>query len=64
MPYIIRKVRSKKCYSVKNRKSKKIFAKCTSLKKAKKQLRLLNAIEYGGFKPRKNYKRKSRRKSR
>ena len=54
MPYTIRKVRGKRCYSVKNKKSKKIRAKCTSKKNAKAQIRLLNAIEYNkNFVPRK-----------
>jgi len=52
MPYISRKVRGKKCYRVtkknidKKTKKRRVFAKCTSLKNAKKQLRLLRAIQY------------------
>ena len=54
MPYAIRKLRGKNCYSLKNTKTKRAFSKCTTLKKAKKQLRLLNAIKYNkSFKPRK-----------
>jgi len=45
MPYTIRKVKGRKCYSVKNTKSRKIRAKCTSLSNAKKQIRLLRALE-------------------
>jgi hypothetical protein len=45
MPYTIRKLPRKSCYRVKNTKTRKIFAKCTSLKKAKAQLRLLHQIE-------------------
>lgn len=45
MPYTIRKVKGRKCYSVKNAKSRKIRAKCTSLVNAKKQIRLLRALE-------------------
>jgi hypothetical protein len=45
MPYQSRKVRGKKCYRVYNKKTKKIFAKCTSKENASKQLRLLMAIE-------------------
>jgi len=45
MPYIIEKVRGKKCWSVKNRNTKKIFSKCSSKENAKKQIRLLRAIE-------------------
>ena len=46
MPYTIRHLRKKKCYSVINRKTKKIFSKCTSLNNAKKQERLLRALKY------------------
>jgi hypothetical protein len=53
MPYTIRKIAKKNCYKVMNRKSKRVFAKCTTKEKAKKQLRLLNAIEYNkNFVPR------------
>lgn len=45
MPYTIRKVPRKKCYQVKNMKSRRVHAKCTSLSKAKKQVRLLYAID-------------------
>lgn len=52
MPYTIRKVKSKNCYSVKKRKGR-YFSKCTTLSKAKKQVRLLNAIEHNkSFVPR------------
>ena len=46
MPYKIRKVRNKNCYSVKNLHTNKRVAKCTTLKKAKAQLRLLYALDY------------------
>lgn len=46
MPYTLRKVRNRRCYSVKNRQTKKVFAKCTSKAKAKKQLQFLRAIKY------------------
>ncbi len=46
MPYKSRKVPRRKCYRVYNQKTKKTFAKCTSKIKAKKQLRLLRAIQY------------------
>lgn len=49
MPYKITK--KKGGYSVKSPHSTR--AKKTTLKKAKAQVRLLNAIEFGGFKPRK-----------
>lgn len=45
MPYRLRKVSGKKCYRVLNKRSKKVFSKCTSRAKANKQLRLLRAIE-------------------
>lgn len=53
MPYTIRKVAKQPCYRVTNRRTKRVFAKCTTLEKAKKQLRLLNAIENNkNFRPR------------
>ncbi len=54
MPYTIRKVRGKRCYSVKKSKGTKrrVLSKCTSMKKAKAQVRLLNAIDHNpNFKP-------------
>ena len=51
MPYTIRKVPNRNCYSVKKAKTKtkgkgrRIFARCTSKAKAKKQVRLLYALE-------------------
>lgn len=51
MPFIIRKVRNQNCYEVKNKNTGKVHAKCTTKDKANKQIRLLNAIEYGGWKP-------------
>lgn len=45
MPYTLRKVRGKLCYRVINRKTRRVFAKCTSKTKAKKQINLLRAIE-------------------
>lgn len=46
MPYKIRKVRNKPCYSVTNLVNKKKVSKCTTMKKAKKQLRLLYSLDY------------------
>jgi hypothetical protein len=46
MPYQIKKVRNRNCYSVYNTKTKKKFSKCTSLYNAKKQFRLLRALQY------------------
>lgn len=45
MPYKTRKVRGKNCYRVFNRKSKRVFSKCTSKDNAIKQMRLLRAVE-------------------
>lgn len=58
MPYIIRKVPRRNCYSVKKAKGKikgrRTFARCTSKSKAKKQVRLLQAIDNNpNFVPRK-----------
>lgn len=50
MPYTIRKVRGRNCYRVKNQKSKRIMAKCTTLNRAKRQVRLLYGLE-NGLKP-------------
>lgn len=44
MPYTIRKKNKKDCYTVYNKKTKRVFSKCTSKRKAQKQLRLLNYI--------------------
>ena len=46
MPYSIRKVANKPCYTVRNRKSKRAFSKCATKENAKKQLRLLRAITF------------------
>ena len=50
MPYTSRKVRNKPCYSVKNKtknkKNKKVFSKCTTLKNAKLQMKLLRALQF------------------
>lgn len=45
MPHIMRKINKKNCYRVSNKKTKKVFAKCTSKKNAIRQMRLLRAIE-------------------
>jgi len=53
MPYSVRKVRGKPCYKVYNKKTKRVFSKCTNKENVKKQLRLLRAIEYNkNFVPR------------
>jgi hypothetical protein len=53
MPFKTRKVRGKKCYTVYKAKGKrKVYSKCTTKKKAQKQLRLLRAIIFNkNFKP-------------
>ena len=45
MPYKTRKVRGKNCYKVYKPKDGKVFAKCTTKDKAKRQIRLLRAIQ-------------------
>ena len=49
MPYKMVK-KSARRYSVINSKNGKVYAKKTTLKNAKRQIRLLNAIDHG-FKP-------------
>jgi hypothetical protein len=47
MPYGIRKLtRKPNCFKVFNKKTKKIFSKCSTNENAKKQLKLLRAIRY------------------
>jgi len=46
MPYSLRKVRGKNCFSLRNKYTKRVFAKCSTKSNAKKQLRLLRAIEF------------------
>ena len=63
MPYRIRYNSKKKCYSVINKKTKRVFSKCTSLKKANKQSRLLRAIMFNkGFVPTGRIRKTVRRK--
>lgn len=45
MPYATRKVRGKPCYRVYNRKTRRVFSKCSSKENAIKQMRLLRAIQ-------------------
>ena len=60
MPYATRKVRNKTCYSVYNKRNKRIFAKCTSKKNAIKQMKLLRAIQYNkNFVPRNTRKKRT-----
>ena len=46
MPYTSRKIRGKNCIRVSNKQNKHIFSKCTTRSKAKKQLRLLRALQF------------------
>ncbi len=41
----MRKVSKRRCYKVYNKATKRLFAKCTSKLKAKKQLRLLRSLK-------------------
>jgi len=45
MPYKISKVKNKKCYKVIVIKSGKVLSKCSTLKNAKAQVRLLHSKE-------------------
>ncbi len=44
MPWVIRKLKNKNLYSVKNVKTGSVRAKATTLKKAKSQVRLLESL--------------------
>ena len=46
MPYIMRKVSKRRCYTVKNKNTKRVMSKCTSKKKAISQMRLLRGIKF------------------
>jgi len=46
MPYKIRYSRKKNCYSVINKKTKRVFSKCATKENANKQSRLLRAIMF------------------
>lgn len=45
MPYAIRKMPNKNCYKVFNKNTKRVFAKCSSMENAQKQLRLLRGLQ-------------------
>jgi hypothetical protein len=47
MPFVVRKVRNKNCWQVKNADTGKVYSKCTSKEKAEAQIRLLRAITRG-----------------
>ena len=66
MPFRMRKVPNKNCYTVykrktpKNKSGRRVFAKCSTKKNAESQLRLLRAIEFGkNFVPRSAAARKT-----
>jgi len=64
MPYILKKVRSKSCWRVINKYTKKVFAKCSTKENADKQIRLLRAIEFNkSFKlrPKKGFRKTIRK---
>ena len=63
MPYKIRKVRNKSCYKLYQASTKKVYSKCSTMKNAKSQFRLLTALKYNP-KFRKNYTKKYRKSSR
>mgnify|MGYP004032142851 CR=1 FL=1 len=42
----MRKIPKRRCYTVKNKKTKKVMAKCTSKVKATRQMRLLRALQF------------------
>ena len=63
MPYSVKKVRNKNCYSVKNRYTNKVHSKCTSREKAMRQLRLLHGVD-SGWSPSRKSKSKSKSKRR
>ena len=55
MPYATKKVRGKDCYKVYNKKTKRVYSRCATKDNAKKQIRLLRAIEYNkNFVPNRN----------
>ena len=45
MPWLIRKIKNKDLYSVKNAKTGAVRSKATTLKKAKAQVRFLYSLE-------------------
>lgn len=63
MPYTIRKLPNKNLYRLRNIDTGKVHAKGTTLENAKKQMRLLNAIDHG-YNPNNNSRKKRRSSSR
>lgn len=64
MPYKSQKVRGKRnCYRVVNTRSKHAFSKCTTRKNAKKQMKLLRALQFNkNFVPNSRTKKNATRK--
>lgn len=64
MPYKSRKVRGKRnCYRVINTRSKHAFSKCATRKNAKKQMKLLRALQFNkNFVPNSRSKKNTTRK--
>lgn len=52
MPYSIRKLPKKNLYRVKSLKSGRVMSKGTTLDKARKQVRLMYALNNPSFRPR------------
>jgi hypothetical protein len=46
VPYTIRKTTKKECFKVMNRRSRKVFSRCSTFENAVRQDRLLRAILY------------------
>jgi len=64
MPYILKKVRGKNCWQVRNKYTKKVFSKCSDKENAMSQIRLLRAIEFNkSFKLKPKGSRKTKRVS-
>ena len=62
MPYATKKTK-KGCIQVYNKKTRRVYAKCTTQKKADKQIRLLRALENNpSFIPRASLGRRSTKK--
>jgi hypothetical protein len=45
MPFVIRKIKNKDLYSVKNKETKEVYSYGTTLDKARKQVKLLYLLE-------------------
>ena len=64
MPYLVRKVPRKNCFRVSNKKTRRVFSRCTTRSSAQKQVRLLRALEYNrNFVPRNKKMNNTRKKN-